>query len=459
MMSPHTRPRRRGAGLLAGAAALTLVLTACSGGTRVGDTSEQTTAPEASGSEAGLGDVEGTIRIAYWGSGPRVELTNGVSDLFIAENPGVTVEPEFADFAAYWERLNVQGASGNLPCVPQLQGRQLETYAGQGMLVDLDPLIESGAINVDDIPQEVIDTGRGADGKLYMIPYGAAYDAVEINATLAEQAGVGLPEEGYNWDDFGEYIREAQEGLPEGIPAANLGGGLPNYFIAWTQSRGETMFEDNQIAFPEESLVEFWTFWEELRNAGATTTAQQRAEEPPQTEQRYVAQGKVMLDSVPGNALTPGQTTLEGLMPGQQLTTVAMPSGEAGSGNVLFTSGFGISANCDNIPTAAAYIDFWANNDEAAALFASNNGGVTNTRHLQQQLDDPELPPLKKHELELYQQVIENEPPAVSYPPGYQANFETGFNRAYETVSLGGTSPEDAAAAFIAEVNAALGAQ
>jgi multiple sugar transport system substrate-binding protein len=457
-MSPHTRRTRRGLGLVAGAASLALVLTACSGGTRVGGTTEETTAPEATGSDAGLGEVGGTLRIAYWGSGPRVELTDGVSALFEAENEGVTVESESADFAAYFERLNVQGASGNLPCVPQMQGRQLNSYATQGALMDLDPMIESGAINVDDIPKEVVDTGRGSDGKLYFIPYGAAYDAVEINATLAEQAGVGIPEEGYTWEDFGEYLTEAQASLPDGIPAANLGGGLANYFIAWTQARGEEMFEDNQIAFSEETLAEFWTFWEDLRAAGVTTTAQQRAEEPPQTEQRYVAQGKVMVDSVPGNALTPGQATLTGLQPGQELTTVAMPSGDGGSGNVLFTSGFAISANCDNVPTAAAFIDFWANNDEAAALFASNNGGVTNTRHLQAQLDNPELPPTKKHELELYQQVIENKPPTVSYPAGYQANFETAFSRAYESVSLGGASPEDAAAAFIAEVNAAFGA-
>jgi len=458
MMSPHTRLRRSGLGLVAGAASLALVLTACSGGTRVGGTTQESAAPEATGSDAGLGDVTGTLRIAYWGSGPRVELTDGVSRLFEAANEGVTVESESADFAAYFERLNVQGASGNLPCVPQMQGRQLNSYATQGVLMDLDPLIESGAINVDDIPEEVVDTGRGSDGKLYFIPYGAAYDAVEINSTLAEQAGVGLPEEGYTWDDFEKYLTEAKGGLPDGIPAANLGGGLANYFIAWTQARGEEMFKDGKIAFSEKTLAEFWTFWEDLRAAGVTTTAQQRAEEPPQTEQRYVAQGKVMADSVPGNALTPGQATLQGLMPGQELTTVAMPSGKGGSGNVLFTSGFAISANCDNVPTAAAFINFWANDDEAAALFASNNGGVTNTRHLQQQLDNPDLPATKKHELELYQQVIENKPPTVSYPAGYQANFETAFSRAYESVSLGGASPEDAAKAFIAEVGAAFAA-
>jgi len=458
MFTNSNRSWRRRAGVVAGAAAMVLVTTSCAGGTSVGGSSSGNGGEDAEVVD-GTGDVTGSIRLSFWGSGPRVELTNGVAALFSEANPGVTVESEFADFAAYWERLNVQASSGNLPCVTQTQGRQLNDYSTKGVLLDLDPMIESGAINVDDIPSEVLDTGRGLDGKLYMIPYGAAYDAVEINQTLAEQAGVGLPADGYDWEDFGTYITEAQAGLPEGIPAANLGGGLPNYFIAWTRGNGEQLFDGSEIGFDKQSLVDFWTFWEELRNGGATTTAEQRSEEPVQTEQRYVAQGKAMLDSVPGNALTPGQATLDGLAPGQQLTTVPMPSGSEGSGNVLFTSGFSIPVNCDNVPTAAAFIDFWTNDDEGAALFASNNGAVINTRHLQAQLDNPDLAELKRHELELFQDIVANEPPSVVYPPGYQANFETAFDRAYESIIFGGTSVEDAATAFIDEVNSALASQ
>ena len=225
------------------------------------------------------------------------------------------------------------------------------------------------------------------------------------------------------------------------------------------RGQGQDLFDGSKIGFDQKTLEDFWNFWEDLRTAGATTTAEQRSEEPVQTEQRYVAQGKALLDSVPGNALTPGQKTLDGLAPGQQLTTVAMPSGEEGSGNVLFTSGFSIPVNCDNVPTAAAFIDFWMNDDEGAALFASNNGTVTNTRHLQAQLDNPDLPELQRHTLELYQEIVENEPPSVVYPPGYQANFETAFDRAYESIIFGGTSVEDAASAFIDEVNSALAAQ
>jgi multiple sugar transport system substrate-binding protein len=436
--------------LAAGSVALALVATGCAGGTSIGANPNE--------GATGTGEVTGNIRVAWWGSGPRNEVTNAVIDLFTAAHAGTTVEGESADFGAYIERLNVQASSGNMPCVTQLQGRQLNDYTTKNVLLDLQPRIDAGTIDVSDIPPKVLDTGRGLDGKLYMIPYGAAYDAMTVNRTLAEQAGVGLPPEGYDWDAFGDWLTRAQPGLPEGTPAVNLGGGLPNNFISYVAGRGESLFADRQLGFSEDLLVEYWDMWERLRAAGVTTTAEANSEEPNQTEQRYVAQGRVLADNLPGNALTPAQTTLDGSRPGQQLATVALPSGPAGSGNVLFTSGFSIPTSCDNIPTAAAFVDFWMNDDAGAKAFLSANGAVTNSRHLQQQLDDPALPELKRAELDLYQRIVAHEPVSVVYPPGYQASFEGAFTRAYESVIFGGTSTRDAARAFITEVDSALAA-
>ncbi|HYH29777.1 MAG TPA: ABC transporter substrate-binding protein [Pseudonocardia sp.] len=436
---------RRAVGVLA----VALVAAGCAGGTSIGANPNE-------GAD-GTGEVTGDIRVSWWGSGPRNELTNAVIDQFTQAHPGTTVAGESADFGAYFERLNVQASSANLPCVTQLQGRQLNDYSTKNVLLDLQPMIDSGALDVSEIPPEVLDTGRGIDGKLYMIPYGAAYDAMIVNRTLAEGAGVGLPADGYDWAAFGEWLAAAQPGLPEGVPAVNLGGGLPNNFISYVAGRGESLFADRQLGFSEDLLVEYWDMWERWRAAGLTTTPAVNAEEPEQTEQRYVAQGEVLADNLPGNALSPAQETLDGLAPGQQLVSLPLPSGPAGSGNVLFTSGFSIPTSCANVPTATAFIDFWINDDEAAATFLSNNGAVTNSRHLQQQLDDPNLPELKRAELALYQQIVAQEPVSVVYPPGYQASFENAFVRAYESVVFAGTSTRDAARAFMTEVNAALG--
>ncbi len=114
-------------------------------------------------------------------------------------------------------------------------------------------------------------------------------------------------------------------------------------------------------------------------------------------------------------------------------------------GTVLFTSGFSIPKSCNNLPTAAAYINFWVNDHEANTLFASNNGADTNQKELQAQIDDPKLDPAMKHMLELYEEIVAKNPPTVLYPPGYQANFETAFTRAYQQISLNGANVQNTA--------------
>ncbi|MEO3754234.1 ABC transporter substrate-binding protein [Streptomyces sp. B6B3] len=444
----HTRAvtTRRAFLTVGGAAALGAFGTAC--GQRL---------PRHSRAELrGRGDVAGDIRFAWWGAASRHLLSNDIADIFESDHPEANVQREPGEFGNYFKRLNVQAAGRNLPDVTQMQARQLNDFTERDALLPLDPMLDSGAIDVSEIPDAVLETGRGPDGRLYMLPTGAAYDAVTVNATLAEQAGVELPGLGYDWDDFAAFLRAARDGLPPAIPPAGLSGGLPNFFIAYVQGHGEQMFDGRLLGFSRELLVTYWEMWEEMRHDGLTNTPESNAEEPPTPEASYVAQGALLSDVTPGNALTPIQATLDGTQPGQRLTTLPLPSGPAGGGNVLISSGMSIPRNCDNVPTAAAFVDFWANDARSGDTYASDNGGVTNTRLLQRQVDDPELPRTKRHELRLYQRIVEREPALVIYPPGYMAVFESAFLRAYEDVSFGHRTVREAVDAFFEEANAGL---
>jgi multiple sugar transport system substrate-binding protein len=253
-------------------------------------------------------------------------------------------------------------------------------------------------------------------------------------------------------------MTRASAKLPKGTFAAGSRGGLPNYFIAYQLANGKQLFtDDGKLNFTKESLVEYWTMWEKLRKSGVTMGADAQADEPQGAEQGFIAQGKLMTDSIPGNALTPASATLATKPGGQKLTTLPMPSGPSGGGNAMFTSGFAIPTNCDNVPTAAAFIDFFTNDLEAGKLFKSDNGAATNRKVLQAQIDDPQLPALKKHELELYQQIVAKKPPTILYPPGYQATFESTFTRSYEEIAFGKKTVQQAADSFFTEANAGLG--
>lgn len=444
-----TRKNSIVAGAILGVAALTL--TACAGGGGGGG---------ASGGQDGQGEITGEIGIAWWGGDSRNQKTNAVIDLFEAANEGVSTDRQAGEFSGYFDKLNVQASSRSMPCAVQLQGRQVNDYTKNNLLLPLDPMIESGAINVDDIPESVLDTGRGTDGNLYFLPYGAAYDAIGVNLTLAEEAGVEvLPEaeDGYTWEEYTEWLTEAAKTLPEGSKAVDSNGGRPNFFIGWTLANGLSLFgEDGKLGFTEDDLIEYWTMWEEMRKGGVTETRERTAEEPTATDQGYFANGQLLSETLPGNALTPASVTLAG-RGDAVINTYPYPSGSAGSGNALFPSGFAIPVSCDNVPTAAAFIDFFTNDLEAGKTFAADNGAPTNTAVLEALIADESLPETKKHELELYQQIVEGDPTSIVFPPGYQATFEASFKRAYEDISFERKTIEEAVQTFFDEANASLG--
>jgi len=436
--------------MIAATAAAALLLTSCSGTSGTTQTESAGTAKE--------GEVTGAIGVTWWGGDQRNELTNAVADMFVEEHPGVTIERQSADWTGYWTKVNVQAAGKSLPCVVQIQGRQLNDYTKNNVLIPLDPMIDAGTIAISDIPKAVVDAGRGTDGKLYFLPYGVAYDAVGINTTLAQQAGVDLPAEGYNWDDFVSFLTEAQPKLPAGVAAVDSRGGITNFFIGWAQANGKQVFgEDGKLGFSKEDLTGYWNMWEELRKANVTMSADKTAEEPTSTEQSYLATGQVMADTLPGNALTPASKTLAGAHSDQTLTSIPYPSGPNGSGNPLYPSGFAIAENCQNVPTAAAFINYFTNDPAAGKVFSADNGAPSNTKVLDAVLADASLAATKKHELELYKQILAAEPPIIVFPPGYQATFEASFTRNYNEAAFGRMTVAQAVDAFFSEANAGLG--
>jgi len=434
---------------IAAAAAVALLMTSCIGGSR-------TTEAQSAGS-AGKGEVKGAIGVTWWGGDQRNRLTNAVADMFVKEHAGVTIDRQSAAWASYWTKLNVQAAGKSLPCVVQLQGRQLNDYTKSGVLIPLDPMIDSGAIDVSDIPKAVVDAGRGTDGKVYFLPYGVAYDAVSINTTLAKQAGVGLPAEGYNWDDFVSFLTKAQPNLSEGTATIGSEGGVPNFFIGWAQANGKKLFaKDGKLGFSKEDLIGYWNMWEKLRRANVTMSPDKFAEQGG-LDQGYLATGQMMADTIPGNLLTVASKTLAGKNSSQSLTTIPYPSGPNGSGNALYPSGFAIAKNCQNVPTAAAFINYFTNNPSAGKVFAADNGAPSNTKVLDAQLADASLAATKKHELELYKQIVAANPPIIVFPPKYQATFEASFRRNYDEVAFGRMTVTQAVDKFFSEANASLG--
>src|SRR5699024_3244474 len=106
---------------------------------------------------------EVTLRIAWWGGQPRHDLTQEVIDLYVAENPHVKIEPEFAEWGDYWQRLAPQAAASKLPDIIQMDLSYISQYAENNQLADLTPLIGK-QIDVSDIADTIVSGGTVGDG-------------------------------------------------------------------------------------------------------------------------------------------------------------------------------------------------------------------------------------------------------------------------------------------------------
>lgn len=408
------------------------------------------------GSGPGKGKVSGQIAFSWWGTGERNTKTQAVMDLFQKKYTNATIQGQpTGDFNTYWQKLTVEAAAHNLPDVPQMQVRYMSAYDTRHALRPLDDLVKSGAINVSGIPKVVVNSGRGPDGKLYMVPTGAATNNWMYNDAMVKSAGLTSPATLTTWDALQKWLLEAKDKLPTGVYAADLGGDDDSLMWAWMATHGYKVFtKSGKLGFPKSAMVAFWNWWEKLRKEGATVPAAMHQEQPTSNTQTYLATGKVMFDEAPSNQLAAYTAAITAAGKGS-MSVAALPKTAKGNGQVLINNGMSIAANTSNLSTAAAWVNFFANDPGGATAYASDNGAVTVTKLLNSQIQAADtLAPGTKQYLQFIKSVIAGKPTIVDFPANYQAVVLSLMNN-YQNVSFGKSSVQSAVDAFFNDANSA----
>jgi len=406
--------------------------------------------------------LTGDIRFSWWGGQVRNDKTDRIIQLFEQKNPGVTITRENADFAPYWERLTIQSTGNNQPCAITMQSRWLATYARPDILLPLDEMVANGTLNVEGIPEAVMNAARGADGNLYMIPHGVFYFALMYNEQMLENAvaaGVEPLEWPYTWSEYADHLRAIQPTLPEGAVATHNMGREPDAFVPWVQSHGEKVFDGSKVAFSKDVAMEWFEYWETLRNEGVTESPEGMiSENSALVEESNLANGRGYATNRPPNQLGSVQTVTNTVNPGATINTRPYPVGEEGTvGMDLGSNGIAIGASCapENIPATAAWINFWTHDPEAAGIYESDNGVVAIPELAAAQAQDPDTQPTQVRHIELYNQVVDTAKPVFWPAGGYQAMTDV-LNRTYDAVAFGQLSVEQGADQLIAELQQQL---
>src|SRR5690606_2826926 len=364
-----------------------------------------------------------SFRYSRWGAGGRNERTQAVIDLFEKAAPDSAIETEpTGDFNAYWEKLTVQSAAGGAPCAVQMQSRYMADYSERNHLRPLDEYVANGSIDISGIPESILETGKGSDGKLYSIPTGVFLYASLWNKDMADQAGLPAPEPSWTWEQWEAWLRSAAAVLPEGKYAADLypTTDFSGSFFNWVFSHGGQVFGPEGLAFDRQLLVDWWTMWDGLRRDGVTITTDMLIERGEAIEELPISTGVVLWNSQPQNQLP--QTSAVAADNGVgAIGMTKLPNGPAGAGETFGSNGLSLSTSCaeDDLPAAVRFIDFFLNDPEAAMAYGSTNGVVSVESLMQQQIDAPDVRPELREQLQLVQTIVRDyNPQGLVVPVG-----------------------------------------
>lgn len=199
------------------AASMVFGLCACAGATDTAETSTETTTQtetevtqeaEAPAVEEAAEAEPVTLRMAWWGSQTRHDITVAAIELYESQNPNVTIEYEFYDFDNYFTKLKTLVASDQVWDVFQLGGNFPE-YMDK--IHFMNEYIDSGLIDVSDIPESYLKITQNTEGQQIGLSnglntYGIAYDVDMFN-----EAGVPLPTDNWTWDDYKDAALKISE--------------------------------------------------------------------------------------------------------------------------------------------------------------------------------------------------------------------------------------------------------
>lgn len=227
-------------------------------------------------------DEQITLRMAWWGSQTRHDITTQVIEMYEAANPNVKIEYEFYSFDDYFTKLKTLVASDQVWDIFQLGGN-FPMYMDK--IYYLDEFIDSGVVDISDIPESYLKITQDTNGNQIGLSnglntYGIAYDVDMFN-----EAGIPLPTDTWTWDDFKNAAMTLKEKTnhygSSGFTSSEFIAGCSTY-IGQYGNVGEYAFFNLDLTgmgFTDASMLEpYIQMKADLINAGAYPDAGAEAE-------------------------------------------------------------------------------------------------------------------------------------------------------------------------------------
>lgn len=185
--------------------------------------------------------------------------------------PGAEVDLQVVPWNEYWNLLQTNAASGDLPDVFNMSQDRFYFYANNDVLLDLQPYWDGAGVDTTIWGTGMVDPYRwGEDGDLYAGPVNWDTIAVFYNKDMFDAAGLEYPTAEWTWDDFAaaaEALTNADEDVYGAAVYSEYQAGYPN----WIAATGTTPIVEvgrTRCTLQDEGSLEALNFLKDLFDKG-----------------------------------------------------------------------------------------------------------------------------------------------------------------------------------------------
>ena len=391
-------------------------------------------------------DGKVTISVYWWGNQVRNDLTQKAINLYMEEHPDIIINAEFADWSGYWDRLSATAAGGNMPDIVQMDYAYLESYVSNGLLTNLSPYIESGAIDTSDIPDSVLASGI-VDDSVYGISLGNSAIMMAYDKDITDKAGVEIPLE----VTLGELYAIGEEIYEKTGVATYFDGGI-NMIKMIARNSGSYMF-DELAAGDDTSARRFFEEVQRFQDAPFAISPDILVE-----KNADIVELKPILDGTSWNDFCAvNQYVAVCNAAGKDLGMLMYPKTDDSVAEAMYlqpSQYFTIAETSEHKEEAAAFVDWFINSEEANLILMGERGTPANTEVaavLAENVDER-----TKAVFDFMDKVSEIAVPLDPPDPQGRGEIEAILKSTVEDMRAGALTPEEATEEFVARAQQIL---
>jgi len=381
------------------------------------------------------------LKVIWWGSQSRHDVTMAAFELYKKDHPNYTFESTFTGWDEYYNnKLPALVAARSLPDIIQKDAAYVADYVNRGLLADLSDFDTTG------IDPNLLEMGK-IDGKLYAIPLGANGYGMVYNKAEVERLGLTAPKVGWTWDDYFQFGADAKAKLEPGkygIPDSTTD---KNYYVNYQLSKGKkNLFINGQFNLDKDTWFEFLGKYAQMRKDGIVPPPEVTTTDKLLDAQfDLLANGTILVKGL--HAAQPG--AMDGLMPGK-IGVVSAPADVEAGGWLRPTFFFSVSQDSKYKQEASDFIYWFLHDIEAGELMGTQRGVPV----IQEVVDTilPELSPADLLGKEMVEIIAQDSQPFVVAPAGW-AEFETAYVEVTEAVMFNKSTIEEAYEKLMKTVN------